>query len=77
MSTLEPENTAFRYWRFYSLAVFFVLDFNFGACSYFLRSQLEFSARAKELSSDTQVAVKDVRYVDCHRDFVPSSGELK
>lgn len=37
------------------------------------RFQLEFRARAEELYSGMQVAVKDVHYVNCHQDFIPSN----
>lgn len=37
------------------------------------RFQLEFSARAKQLSNDSQIAVKDVHFVSCHVDKLPSS----
>nr|XP_055035973.1 apical endosomal glycoprotein [Misgurnus anguillicaudatus] len=37
------------------------------------RFQLELRARAEKLSSGSQIAVKDVHYVNCYRDFIPSS----
>lgn len=36
------------------------------------RFQLEFSARAKQLSNDSQIAVKDVHFISCHVDTIPS-----
>uniref|UniRef100_A0A9J7XLE9 MAM domain-containing protein n=1 Tax=Cyprinus carpio carpio TaxID=630221 RepID=A0A9J7XLE9_CYPCA len=39
------------------------------------RFQLEFRARAEELSPSTQIAVTDVHFVDCYALFVPS-GEI-
>ncbi|XP_051533001.1 apical endosomal glycoprotein [Myxocyprinus asiaticus] len=39
------------------------------------RFQLEFRARAQEISPSTQIAVKDVYYFDCHPQYIPS-GDL-
>ncbi|XP_041916019.1 apical endosomal glycoprotein [Alosa sapidissima] len=38
------------------------------------RFQLEFSARAKQLSDDSQIAVKDVLFVSCHADSITSTA---
>ncbi|KAL2099479.1 hypothetical protein ACEWY4_003873 [Coilia grayii] len=37
------------------------------------RFQLEFSARTNQLSSESQIAVKDVHFVSCHADYIPST----
>ncbi|XP_026859460.2 apical endosomal glycoprotein [Electrophorus electricus] len=41
------------------------------------RFQLEFRGRAQKLGHDAAIAVKDVSYVSCHPNYIPStSGEL-
>ncbi|XP_062868168.1 apical endosomal glycoprotein [Trichomycterus rosablanca] len=39
------------------------------------RFQLEFRARAQELESGVRIAVTDVRYVDCHPEYIVSSSD--
>lgn len=43
--------------------------------SIYCLSQLEFRARAEELSPSSQIAVKDVYFVYCSPMFIPSGGE--
>ncbi|XP_063067115.1 apical endosomal glycoprotein [Engraulis encrasicolus] len=37
------------------------------------RFQLEFSAHANQLSNQSQIAVKDVHFITCHADYIPST----
>ncbi|XP_053334693.1 apical endosomal glycoprotein [Clarias gariepinus] len=39
------------------------------------RFQLEFRGHARNLYSETRIAVKDVRYVNCHPGYLPSSTD--
>ncbi|KAI4877721.1 hypothetical protein NFI96_021978, partial [Prochilodus magdalenae] len=39
------------------------------------RFQLEFRARAQELDPGSRIAVKDVFYVNCHPQYIPSTSE--
>ncbi|XP_037401964.1 apical endosomal glycoprotein [Pygocentrus nattereri] len=39
------------------------------------RFQLEFRAHAQELNSGARIAVKDVHYVNCHPQYIPSASD--